>query len=205
MERWLTIDGSVEFLYRIDYSFETGGGDPYGDTGNICSKTVSGPGHLWWNPAWTRKALVKILHEGEKVENYQALIKLDTASLISAGEMRGDCADIRLVNYEQDAELSFWTDPRTIDSDSTHIWVKIPALEKGENFVYIYYGNSGAVSASDGGGVFEGFDDFADGDYSQKWSVVSGSWAESGGVLAQTSAAVPASIEFKDDVTLREG
>ena len=176
-EYWHTSANELETSYKIDYSFTTTGDDQYGDTGNICSKSVTGPWAVWWNAAWNYKAKVKITNSGEsELADYQVKIVMDTATLIAAGKMQADCDDIRVLNSTQDAEIDFWVNPDTVNGSETEIWVNMSSLPVGDSYIYIYYGNSSASSASDGDDVFDAFDDFNNGDYSDKWTVVSGTW-----------------------------
>ena len=204
-ERWLVSHSGYDSSYKIEYSFTTAGDDQYGDTGNICSKSVTGPWALWWNGSWNYKAKVKVTNSGEsELTGYQVKIVMDTAALISAGKMQADCDDIRVVNEDQDTELDFWVNPETVNTTTTEIWVEVPSLAVGDTEVYIYYGNSSASSASDGDNVFVAFDDFDSGGYTDKWTVVSGTWSESGGVLVQSSGANPANIKYKDGISLTD-
>ena len=160
-ENWFSLAApDVEARYEIDYSFTTTGADKYGDTGNICSKSVRPPCIPWWNASWQYKTRVRVSNDGsETLTGYQVKIVMDTATLITAGKMQADCDDIRVVNTDQNAELDFWINPETINTTTTEIWAKV-AIPSSGTTLYVYYGNSSATSASSGADTFEFFDDF---------------------------------------------
>lgn len=80
--------------------------------------------------------------------NYQIAVKLNTASLISAGEMRSDCGDIRINDADDKTPITnFWVD--SCNSATSTIWVKVPSIPASAvDWIYLYYGNSAATSQS---------------------------------------------------------
>lgn len=91
---------------------------------------------------------ITINNSGSEQSNYDALIELDTASLISAGKMQSDCDDIR-----------FWTDDNLTtninyylesgcNTSSTQIWVRLSTLAVGNNIIYLSYNDPSASSGS---------------------------------------------------------
>ncbi|MCR6669309.1 MAG: DUF2341 domain-containing protein, partial [archaeon YNP-WB-040] len=95
--------------------------------------------------------------------DYQVLVTLDTASLISAGKMRSDCGDIRFTYLNLDGreiEIPYWIESGC-NTTSTKIWVKVPNIPASSSTtIYVYYGNSQATSLSNGTATFDFFDDF---------------------------------------------
>ncbi len=88
------------------------------------------------------------------ISDYQALAIADTASLISSGKMRADCADIMFADSDGKTSISFWLES-DCDSGFTRLWVRVPNIPKvSGTTVYMYYGNLGAASASDFDGTF---------------------------------------------------
>jgi hypothetical protein len=89
------------------------------------------------------------------LRDYQILVALDTASLISAGKMRSDCGDIRLADSDGTTLLSYWIEPNTCNTNATRIWVKVPSIPANTTkTIYMYYGNPTASTASDAEAVF---------------------------------------------------
>jgi hypothetical protein len=100
--------------------------------------------------------------------DYQVLITLDTASLISAGKMRSDCGDIRF--YDGTNLLSYWIESG-INTASTKIWVKVPSIPANlTKIIQMYYGNMNLTSISNANDTFLFFDDFSGNlDWTNKW------------------------------------
>jgi hypothetical protein len=95
------------------------------------------------------------------LKDYQVLVVIDTASLISAGKMRSDCGDIRFTDTDGVTQLSYWIEPNTINTSSTRIWVRVPNIPASSTkTIYMYYGNPSVSSASNGDGTFLLFDNF---------------------------------------------
>jgi hypothetical protein len=92
--------------------------------------------------------------------NYQVLVTIDTASLISVGKMRSDCGDIRFTDSDGATVLNYWVESGC-NTASTKIWVKVPSITASSTkTIYLYYGNPSASSTSNGDAVFDFFDDF---------------------------------------------
>jgi len=120
---------------------------------------------------WDYKEPVNITeNSGSNLTDYPVLLTIDTASLISEGKMQEDCDDIRFTDSDETTELLYW-----IESDcntaNTKVWVKVPSLAASSTrTIYMYYGNVGASSASNGTATFEFFDDFDGASLDQKWT-----------------------------------
>ncbi|MEM5824432.1 MAG: DUF2341 domain-containing protein, partial [Candidatus Aenigmatarchaeota archaeon] len=92
---------------------------------------------------------------GNTLTDYQVLITLDTASLISQNKMRNDCGDIRFTDSDGITLLNYWIEPNTCNTNNTRIWVKVPYIPANSNkTIYLYYGNSEATSLSSVKDVF---------------------------------------------------
>jgi len=126
-------------------------------TYNLASATL---GEAWWNASWGYRAPITITeNSGSDLTDYQALVTVDTASLISQGKMRSDCGDIRFTDSDSN-EVPYWIESG-INSANTKIWVKVPIIPaSGTAIIYMYYGNPTASSISNGDAVFDFFDDF---------------------------------------------
>lgn len=159
----------------------------------------------WWNQAWSYKKVFTISNAtGTTLTNFQTVVNLDTSALISAGKIKNDCSDLRVLNTSEDTLLDFWVDTFTINTASTAVWIKFPSLSPGNTTVYLYYGNSSATSASNGDNTFIFFDDFSNGSYTDKWQVITGTWTESSGALSVSSYNTPANIKLINDITLTD-
>jgi len=121
----------------------------------------------WWDSSWEyRKAITVTDTSGSDLADFQVLVEFDFQSLISAGSMNSDCSDLRFADSSGAQELSYWVESGC-GTTNTKVWVNVPSVPANSSVdIHMYYGNPGAVSASDGSAVFDFFDDFEDGDIS---------------------------------------
>jgi PKD repeat protein len=68
-----------------------------------------------------------------------------------------DFSDIRFTTSDGDTLISYWIES-VITGNYADIWIKVPSITT--TTIYIYYGNTSAISASYGDDTFEFFDDF---------------------------------------------
>jgi len=77
------------------------------------------------------------------------------------GKCRSDFGDIRFTSDDGATLLKYWIEEK-VDGDYAKIWVKVPSIPESPDTatIYIYYGNSSAVTTSNGEETFIFFDDF---------------------------------------------
>ncbi|MEM3126745.1 MAG: DUF2341 domain-containing protein [Candidatus Woesearchaeota archaeon] len=115
---------------------------------------------------------------GSSLTDYQVKITLDTASLISAGKMKSDCGDIRVLDSDGTTIIPHWIELNpsweggsTCNTLSTVIWVKVPLIPTGSKIIYVSYGDPSAISTSNAEATFEFYDGFDSGNLdTSKWS-----------------------------------
>ncbi|MBD3312143.1 DUF2341 domain-containing protein, partial [archaeon] len=93
---------------------------------------------------------------------------------------RYDYADLRFIN-ESGQELNYFHEY------DDKVWVRSNLQSSSDTDIKMYHGNPGANSRSNGDLVFEFFDDFEDGGYSDKWTVIGGTWIENNGFIKNTA------------------
>ncbi|MHA1435751.1 MAG: DUF2341 domain-containing protein [Candidatus Heimdallarchaeota archaeon] len=127
-------------------------------TPNITTNTST-----WWDSNWNYRKRIELFHL-DSLSDYQVLIELPVADYI--GKTQSDGADIRFVLNDQTTVLDHWIEVWDESGVTNKVWVKIdidtPMMPIG--FIatfYLYYGNSAAVSTSNGDNVFEFFEDFS--------------------------------------------
>jgi hypothetical protein len=86
---------------------------------------------------------------GATLTNYQVQVTVDTAMLISAGQMNSDGSDIRFAtDITGTQQLPYWIE-QGINTTTTRIWVKLATLPASvTTTIYMLYGNPGAAAAS---------------------------------------------------------
>ncbi|MGC8981588.1 MAG: DUF2341 domain-containing protein [Minisyncoccia bacterium] len=138
-----------------------------------------------YNSSYRRPVTINNTANNNNLTDYQILVTLDTASLISASKMRSDCGDIRFADSDGSTLLNYWLESGC-NTNNTRIWVKVPSIQASSNkTIYLYYGNPSATSLSNGDNTFVFFDDFNDGIFNtNKWGVEGAAGSnETNGVL----------------------
>ncbi|MGC9310092.1 MAG: DUF2341 domain-containing protein [Candidatus Aenigmatarchaeota archaeon] len=101
----------------------------------------------WWNYSWDYRQRVNVTeNSGTGITDYVVSVTMNTAALISAGKMQGDCKDVRVM--EGTAPLDYSVKSSTCNTTSTKIEFRVNVSASSYNDgVYIYYGNSDAENA----------------------------------------------------------
>ncbi len=139
----------------------------------------------WFNNTWPfRRAVVVQNNVASQQSNYQVNLRMDTASLISAGKMQANCNDLRFAN-STGSEIAYWFEnASSCNTTSTTIWAKVPNIPaSGTEVIAMYYGNLSAllVNVSNINTTFTLGDDFEDNSFdSTRWTRTS-----SGSVVEQ--------------------
>ncbi len=121
-----------------------------------CGNLTTAPAP-WWNDSFQYRVAINITDTAEDVTEYQIPLRIDTASLISAGKLQGDCDDLRFTTRSGNL-IDYYLDEGSglgCNRADTLVWVKVPALYQNyKNRIYVYYGNSSAASLSNISAVF---------------------------------------------------
>jgi len=119
-----------------------------------------------WLDGWDLRKEITITEiSGNALTDYQVKIEVGYEP-----QMKSDFSDLRFTDSDGITLLNYWIEEYTEESSAT-VWVKVPEIPaSGVKKIYMYYGNSGAASLSDGDAVFEFFDDFEDGNL-DKWTL----------------------------------
>jgi len=146
----------------------------------------------WFNDSWLYRKQVAVANaSGGTLTDFQVSISLDTATLITAGKMQSNCADVRVT--DQNGQLiPYWPEETgnfACNDTDTKIWTKVPSIPTSGSSVYVYYGNSSASVASSGVDTFQFFDDFSGTSVdTSKWNQAA-SPTQSSGVASLTNGA----------------
>ena len=105
-----------------------------------------------WN---YRNQITVTENSGSDLSNYQVLVRVNTATLITQGKMNTDGSDIRFsTGCDGNNFVAFWIE-RYLNTDSTEIWLRVPLIpDSGTTTLWMFYGNPNANDQSDFGSVF---------------------------------------------------
>jgi len=126
----------------------------------------------WYDLNWLyrKSIIIDNTNNSNNLTNYQIRIGASYNS-----HMKSDFSDIRFVDSNNITLLDYWI-KSYISSDSSTFWVEIPSISGNSlKTIYMYYGNSSAVSLSSGEATFRLFDDFNDNSINNfKWQLIDG-------------------------------
>ena len=95
---------------------------------------------------FTYRKPVTLTNGGTEQTNYDVLISLDTATLISDGKMQADCDDLRVTDSDKATVIDYWIEGGC-NTATTQIWARVPVIPNGTMGIYLYYGDGAAVNA----------------------------------------------------------
>jgi parallel beta-helix repeat protein len=111
----------------------------------------------WLNENWAKRRPVTInnANNSNALENYQVLV-----NVTYDGDMKANFGDLRFCDNDGVTELCYWIENYNTGENAI-IWVKVPSIPANDNHtIYMYYGNPGVETESNGSAVFEFFDNF---------------------------------------------
>jgi N-acetylneuraminic acid mutarotase len=110
-----------------------------------------------FDPSWTRRRAITINNtlNTNNLNDYQVNINVDYTP-----SMKSDFSDLRFTDSDGLTLIPYWVESY-VSQVSAVVWVKVPSIPASSTTtIYMYYGNLGASSASNGKTTFEFFDDF---------------------------------------------
>lgn len=141
-------------------------------------------GYSWKRP----RSVVGV--SGEAVNNYITEITVDYV----AGKMRTDFGDIRFTQDDGETELDYYLKSKT-DGVSAEFKVEIGNVGDGATVdFFLYAGNSGASTTSDGDNTFPFFDDF------NNESIDPTKWATTGAITEEAAGYLRLAHTLKNDL-----
>ena len=80
----------------------------------------------WYDTDWAYRRSVSANYSGSPLSNYDVLIEIDTASLVTAGKMQADCDDLRVTDDDMITPLNYWIEGGC-NTGSTQVWARVRA------------------------------------------------------------------------------
>lgn len=104
----------------------------------------------WFDDGWKYRVAITINNTGSTVYGQKVLLDIDTASLITANKLQGDCDDSRFTDAGGN-NLRYYLDSSggVCNNASTDYYILMPVIYAGENIVYHYYGSPLATVGSE--------------------------------------------------------
>jgi hypothetical protein len=127
---------------------------------NLITAPNSGSLSNSMNRSWTYRNIVNVTNSGSTLTDFEVNISLTSANFNFA-LAKSDGSDVRITAADGVTLLPFWIESWNSVAQTGSIWVRMPSVPNGTSTLYLYYGNPGATSASDGSATFEFFDDFS--------------------------------------------
>ena len=126
-----------------------------------------GASAAWYDAGWGWRSPVTVEElSGRAVTDYSVQVTVDTASLVSAGQLEVDGHDLRFVDAATGSLLDHWVEAG-LDTATTLIWVMVPSIPAGGSIdLWMYHGNPGALDVSDRSAAMLWWDDFSSGSLS---------------------------------------
>lgn len=172
----VTASGGYTFVAPSITSVSPDSAGANGNTTITISGTNFGPSHFWRE--------LTVTNSNAELSDYPISFTFDSAALITAGKMRPDCGDLRLLDSGPGRQLNYWIQDDTCNTATTTVWVKVPTLPNGGKSIYLTHGDFNLSSNSSGNSVFQFFDDFESATLDTgKWTSTTGSPSLLGGKL----------------------
>jgi hypothetical protein len=136
---------------------------------------------------WSYRKSITLSRASGAVTNYQMKLLIGESSGATGEDVDcgGNCLpsfnDLRFTTSDGETLLDYWLESitGTTPNQLATVWIEFDSIGTGATTFYMYYGNAGASSVSNGANTFILFDDFErgnDGDaVGGSWTVISGS------------------------------
>ncbi|MHC5115041.1 MAG: DUF2341 domain-containing protein, partial [Planctomycetota bacterium] len=123
------------------------------NSGIFDSHEGTGP---WGNGAWTERSTLTFDNSGqtENLTDFPVLVKLDSGN-IDYAKTQNAGQDLRFVDSDETTELDFEIEEWN-EAGTSYVWVKVPQIDgsSSTDFIYMYYGNTGASDGQDAAGTW---------------------------------------------------
>jgi len=124
----------------------------------------------WWDAGWSKKKAINV-SENSNIAQTGYSVRLNVTY---DSDMQADFDDLRFTNGTETAEIGYFIENYTISS-SAIVWINTSLTANINNTIYMYYGNAGASTTSNGDKAFLFYDNFNDPNNAvntTKWSII---------------------------------
>ncbi|MBN2880443.1 hypothetical protein JXM83_00150, partial [Candidatus Woesearchaeota archaeon] len=129
----------------------------------------------WWDNSWTRRVEIPVTNVGtNSYTNGIIRFTLDTQSLIAAGLLRADCADLRFADQGAiPLNFYFWNADRACNNAATDILLEMNNIwDSNTHRIGVYFNNSAASTQTTTHNEYLVVDNFDNGD-----TITGGYWS----------------------------
>ncbi|MEW6607701.1 MAG: DUF2341 domain-containing protein [bacterium] len=117
----------------------------------------------WYYSGWSYRRSVTVTNNTTSaLTDHQVLVSLTSANF-DFSHPNSDGSDIRFTywNGASETEIPYWIERWDSGAQQAKVWTKVPNIRESDtSTIYLYYGNLGASSASNGDATFDIFEDF---------------------------------------------
>lgn len=116
----------------------------------------------WYDTSWGFRKEIIIDNAGNASEltDYQVRVSLNSGNF-AFSKARSDGADLRFTDSDGMTLIDYWVESYDESGQTAEIYVKVPTIPASYYAtIYLYYGNPGVSSSSNGVGTFVYYDDF---------------------------------------------
>jgi heme-binding NEAT domain protein len=110
----------------------------------------------WWDTDWRERSTLTFDNSGqtENLTDFPVLVKLDSGN-IDYAKTQNAGQDLRFVDSDDTTELDFEIEEWN-ESGTSYVWVEVPQIDgsSSTDFIYMYYGNTGASDGQDVAGTW---------------------------------------------------
>ncbi len=119
--------------------------------------------NAWWQEEWSFRKKISLdtsltgANLTESLTEFTLLVRLHSGNFGYFLDLNPDGSDLRFVAGDDQTPLPFHIEKFDPINEMALIWVKVPQLTSGVNSesIWMYYGNQGAVAASDSAASFD--------------------------------------------------
>jgi biopolymer transport protein ExbB len=129
----------------------------------LCCLPLSAMAASWWNGDWQYRKEITLdaSSTGADIagtaQDLPLLVRLSLANFNYFNDAKPDGSDFRVIAGDDKTPLKFHFERYDAQNQMAYLWIGVPSLTGGakSDKIYVYYGNSNAVSASNSADTFD--------------------------------------------------